>query len=754
MYIYEELWVSDKWNYGGCKGCISKILVVLYGVSVYPIFQSLKMMIVLVFVVVCVIVLIVAVMYLIVDLYFVSLFCICFCHKRRRQKILDMKRYSYVLDYIVYDIILRQFHGYLVVSYVTQMPPWKAVLNPLIIIWYQSRYVSKFLRSNTLPKYNLKWDYITYDILDNNSDETPSRWLPSISKDKINSLPDINKVAELFARSNDDRYIPEQKLKLNLLFAYYMKFIMEPLNDMETSDNTSGFNLSQLYGSSNENCDNFRKFEDGLFKSITIDEYEFPEIKIISEDTISNGVTLRKGTKYFNVPNGLQRIKDMDFHGIYIIWFRHHQLIARSIKIKYTDFDDERIFQTARLINILCLLKCTLALMVDTGIIQAPFESVFNIDNLENIFDGIKHRIFGQKDRIFPNSTQNIPIELSILSQWDQLYTPKIEIYEFKDEDRSRASSISSPNGSDTDDKKISEATPMNDIKFDDNEAKNGVNISQSLKLPFPNAVKYLSHQNGLETFIQSIAKTRVGQLTLNNMDTFTVENVVTPLLKKTRQYRLASFNDYRERMGYYRYNSIDEINDDPKIVNALKQVYGENGVDNIEYYVGIFAEQKYGNSLGGIFLNSIFTSAMITHITSSPLLRMNWNEMITPLGKQIFNECGSFHELISRHTKLYNEDCGFRTNEECIGYYLPIINNDTDIDDATPKHNTIIENLTGDEFMIAKIIEIDGGDITKNGPTPTHKDMESVVDAVNFTEINDAFSKNDIITNIETLKQ
>merc|ERR1712154_707310 len=131
--------------------------------------------------------------------------------------------------------------------------------------------------------------------------------------------------------------------------------------------------------------------------------------------------------------------------------------------------------------------------------------------------------------------------------------------------------------------------------------------------------------------------------------------------LKKTRYYNLRSFNDYRERFGFKRYSSMDEITDDKEVVNMLNELY-DGDVDKVEFYIGIFAEDKIGNALHGAFLTAMFASTVITLLTSSPLLRKDWSKILTPLGKQIVNDFNSLTDLVELHTKLLKTDVSTRT--------------------------------------------------------------------------------------------
>jgi len=104
----------------------------------------------------------------------------------------------------------------------------------------------------------------------------------------------------------------------------------------------------------------------------------------------------------------------------------------------------------------------------------------------------------------------------------------------------------------------------------------------------------------------------------------------------------------------------IEEINNDPEITKLLKQVYNDD-VDKIELYIGMWAEEKLGNSLHGTFVTAMFASTVITLLTSTPLIRKDWKKLITPLGRQIVENFRDLEDLVELHTKLTRYDVGAR---------------------------------------------------------------------------------------------
>ena len=88
------------------------------------------------------------------------------------------------------------------------------------------------------------------------------------------------------------------------------------------------------------------------------------------------------------------------------------------------------------------------------------------------------------------------------------------------------------------------------------------------------------------------------------------------------RAAQLASFNDYRERWGLWRYRSIDELSSNTTIRQRLRQLYNNN-VDAVEFYVGLMCEDRghYGNSIFPPLLATIVGAEAFRGVFGNPLL-------------------------------------------------------------------------------------------------------------------------------------
>jgi len=631
------------------------------------------------------------------------------CTERTRRIRLDIKRYGSFFDYALFDTLFA-LNFDTAVATLLEVEPTKYYLTHLAIIFFQTRY-SQFVGCS-IPDYNLEHDYICYETLYNFGQNTYSRILPSANDEYVQSLPPAQQVAQLFVRK-EGQFKVEDELNLSLLFACYVRWFTHQFCNTnpckpKSTNSPIGLNLCTLYGSTKQWEHKTRSFKNGLLKTTIIHGKEFP---LTNEHRFFFSETLPQPKHH-----------DNDFFCIQILFFRHHQYIARSLKQAYPDFDDERLFQTAKLCNILTCIRCTLALYGEMGLVQTNLSAKFDVTDMENIYNTWMYRMFGPTRQVFPQNSANVFVEFNIMYRWHQLIPPQIEFVSSRgiligseDDDvnqvdaddppprinpkgfatrsasasmESRVSGADSPEFSSQRSPEFSsqrtsgfmqygrpfslklrvykpEAPTSNhecgcdDEKHDDDDDDVGVQI---LKLPFLSSTRcLLMRKHGLERFLLSASNTGAGKMTLFNTDPFLCKVAVLPTIEKTRLYKLRSFNDYRERFGFERYSSFEELTEDAEVLESLRKLY--RSVDDVEFYVGLFAEIKLGKALHGTTVTALFASFVMSFVTSSLLFRKPWKEMLTPLGKQIVNNTHHVKDLIRLHTDLKMTEFSFRVD-------------------------------------------------------------------------------------------
>ena len=134
------------------------------------------------------------------------------------------------------------------------------------------------------------------------------------------------------------------------------------------------------------------------------------------------------------------------------------------------------------------------------------------------------------------------------------------------------------------------------------------------------------------------------------------------------RAAQLASFNDYRERWGLWRYQSIDELTSNQTVRDRLRTLY-HNRVDDIEFYVGLMCEDRgYGNSIFPPLLATMVGAEAFRGVFGSPLLAPGvYNaDTFSHVGMAVIEET-SLKTLVARNVAV-----GSRKPEHRVSFELP----------------------------------------------------------------------------------
>jgi prostaglandin-endoperoxide synthase 2 len=103
--------------------------------------------------------------------------------------------------------------------------------------------------------------------------------------------------------------------------------------------------------------------------------------------------------------------------------------------------------------------------------------------------------------------------------------------------------------------------------------------------------------EHGLGALLEDAARQPAGAIELfNTGDPLLLHTAELPTLKAGRAVRLRTYNEYRRHCGFEPAKSFEEFSSDPRVVDGLRRVYGN--VDAVEFYPGIFAEDRVTNSV------------------------------------------------------------------------------------------------------------------------------------------------------------
>lgn len=153
----------------------------------------------------------------------------------------------------------------------------------------------------------------------------------------------------------------------------------------------------------------------------------------------------------------------------------------------------------------------------------------------------------------------------------------------------------------------------------------------------------------GFSQVITAASESPAGKIGLKNVPDF-MAMAEYRMIKMGRDFRLASFNDYRVQFGLKRLTSFAELTENAELHKELKSIY--NDINKVELIVGLFAEKHSENRLYGSLMYTMVAYDAFTQIYTNPLLSKNvYNaETMTQYGLDLIEETNSIQELVNRN--------------------------------------------------------------------------------------------------------
>ncbi|MDN0075068.1 peroxidase family protein [Crenobacter sp. SG2303] len=417
-----------------------------------------------------------------------------------------------------------------------------------------------------------------------------SRHLPPVSQEYINSLPtnmscevqlganpSIGPVTSLFRRNG------MKKDRSTVLFPYFAQWFTDSFLRIDSDDrrmNTSNhdIDLCQIYGLTEETARILRAGAGGRLASQLINGEELPEY--IYELT-SDGKGVRPREKFKQLPyldklklildrqgvpferraksyaTGLERgNSSIGYVTISTLFLREHNRLAKELERQNPSWGDERLFQTARMINIAMLIR----IVVEDYIGHIAGTKLFVFDNTY------------AEDQTWYRMNW-ISLEFDILYRWHGLVPDTVDV---------------------------------GGHKYPPPEFQNNNGLLESF---------------GIRKLVEAASREQAGKVGLFNTPDFLLWADCMSI-EMGRQFRLQPFNEYRKRFGLDPLRNWNALTRDPVVQKSLCSLYKD--IDQLEFVVGLFAEETKDGALFGETLNTMVAVDAFTQALTNPVLSRN----------------------------------------------------------------------------------------------------------------------------------
>lgn len=459
------------------------------------------------------------------------------------------------------------------------------------------------------------------------------RHLPRASGRDVPAQPDIETVVALFERKQF-----RAARDTNLLFPFFAQWFTDSFLRTKWEEGEARFfrenesnheiDLCSIYGVSEIQTTMLRAGQGGRLSSQTINGEEWPaalfaeedgalalapryrRIAEVSEDQPARGglyspLNFRRVTSKWS-PDQQQRAFAVGLeHGnstmanivMNTLFLREHNRTAALLHAAHPDWDDERLFQTARNVTIVVLLNIVVG---DYIVHIAP------IDVHLEAKPGM-----AEKERWYRNNW--MAVEFALLYRWHDL--------------------------------------------IPDNFTLAG-KVYDSIRMLMSHQ---LVTDAGLDRVLLDAAQQHAGRIGLGNTAAFLLDrtgpNVKRLSLAMARACELPSFNAYRRYYGLDPVTSFEKLTGDAALAARLASVYGH--IDKLEWFVGLFAETYGKNSMMGELMVTMVANDAFTQALTNPLLAEHVHNADTfgKAGLELIRSTRTLADVIVRNTGIRDKD-------------------------------------------------------------------------------------------------
>uniref|UniRef100_H2ZG05 prostaglandin-endoperoxide synthase n=1 Tax=Ciona savignyi TaxID=51511 RepID=H2ZG05_CIOSA len=424
-------------------------------------------------------------------------------------------------------------------------------------------------------------------------------------------LPDVDVLVEKFFKRKKFQPCPQRTSLLFPFFAQHfthMFFKTDPVKGFPHQWGKQSVDLSNIYGQTLDREHELRSHIGGKMKTCFINGEEFPPRVNESDATMAKVDSVPKDYQFVHGHQGFGMMPT--FLVWTTIWIREHNRVCDLIKNENPAWDDERIYQSARLV-----ITGEKILYTHLNHIYY-FQLVYTGELIKIVIEDYVQHLSGFHYKLLyePELVQEghfsfhnqINAEFQLLYHWHPLMP---------------------------DDVKFNNKTYlMKDLLFN----------------PVP-VVK-----SGMAQVIQDLSQQWAGKVAGGSTQGLSTLEVARLAIKDGRTMRMQSLNAYRERFGLKRLKSFEELTGEKQMASELKELYGD--IDAMEYYVGIMLEKRRIPQLFGETLTEMGSPYSLKGLFANPINHPAWWKPSTFGGQKVMD--------VIKGTTLQNLIC--RTVEGC----------------------------------------------------------------------------------------
>lgn len=434
-----------------------------------------------------------------------------------------------------------------------------------------------------------------------------SRHLPPVPHTALReALPPSAAVADLFARDGEMVECPKSTVLFSFFAQWFTDGILRTQRDGKTTkrntlknESNHDVDLAQLYGLNQAATEQLRG-DRGLLRSQIINGEEYPPYYYLANE--HGELQANPDFSELPAPLLLDRLtheqkrtlfamgtdtRNIGFISMNVLFLREHNRIARKLGEQYPAWDSDRVFETARNILIVVLLKIVV-------------EDYINHINPAYFRFRLAPGLFPNEPWYRPN---HVAVEFNLLYRWHALVPSTFHLG--------------------------GEHLGISQLVSD-----TGVLTSA-----------------GLGRLLAAASSQPAGRMSLFNTDGLLVQMAEKPTIEQGRLAELASYNDYKRLCRHPPAASFADISSDPKIQQELADLY-PGGVEDVEFYVGLFAEDVGPNDVLPPLMMTMVTFDAFSQALTNPLLgpRIFNEATFSALGMDIIEETSSLSDLVNRN--------------------------------------------------------------------------------------------------------